>query len=216
MKVLKKKGDLDRVSETVSSRIKNPDLVRKKHLLIAKEASRLFIKKGYQQTTMRDISKATGMAIGNLYDYISKKEDVLCLVFDVYHQYVQEHLDNKEIFDKADPKALLKSFIHDSLRNVETFRDEIVSMYRESKLLPKKNLQRAMEKEVQQIQILEKILKKGVKQGVFHVQDPYFAACMIFYQLVFSTLRRWTLRGKYSDKTVNRFIEEYILKPYIT
>ena len=198
------------------SRIKNSELVGKKQLLIAKEAAKLFIEKGYQQTTMREISKATGMAIGNLYDYISKKEDVLCLVFDVYHQYMQERLENKEIFDKADPKALLKLFIHDSLRNVETFRDEIVSMYRESKLLPKKNLERAMEKEVKQIQILEKILRKGVDRGVFHVQDPYFAASMIFYQLVFSTLRRWTLKGKYSDEAVNRLIEEYILKPYGT
>lgn len=216
MKVLKKKGDKDRISETVSSRIKNPDLVRKKHLLIAKKASKLFIKKGYHQTTMREISKATGMAIGNLYDYISKKEDVLCLVFDVYHQYVKEYLENKEIFDTEDPKALLKSFIHGSLRNVEAFRDEVVLMYRESKLLPKKNLERAVKKEVGQIQALEKILKKGVDQGVFHVKDPYFAASMIFYQLVFSTLRGWTFKGKYSDEEVNHLIEEYILKPYIT
>jgi len=216
MKVLKKKGGKDRISETVSSRIKNPDLVRKKHLLIAKKASKLFIKKGYHQTTMREISKATGMAVGNLYDYISKKEDVLCLVFDVYHQYVKEYLENKEIFDTEDPKVLLKSFIHGSLRNVEAFRDEVVLMYRESKLLPKKNLERAVKKEVGQIQALEKILKKGVDQGVFHVKDPYFAASMIFYQLVFSTLRGWTFRGKYSYEEVNYLIEEYILKPYIT
>jgi AcrR family transcriptional regulator len=216
MKVLKKKGGKDRISETVSSRIKNPDLVREKHLLIAKKATKLFIKKGYNQTTMREISKATGMAVGNLYDYISKKEDVLCLVFDVYHQYVEEYLENKEIFNREDPKTLLKSFIHGSLSNVEAFRDEIVLMYRESKLLPKKNLKRAMKKELAQIQTLERILKKGVDQGVFHVKDPYFAASMIFYQLIFSTLRGWTFKGKYSDEEVNHLIEEYILKPYIT
>ena len=165
---------------------------------------------------MREISKATGMAIGNLYDYISKKEDVLCLVFDVYHQYIQDYLESKNIFEQSDPKLQLKSFIHDSLRNVETFRDEIISMYRESKLLPKTNMERAMEKEVQQIQTLEKILKKGVEQGVFQVRDPYFAASMIFYQLTFFILRGWTLRGKYSNETVNRLIEDYILNPYIS
>ena len=45
MKVLKKKDGKDSISETVSSRIKNPDLVRGKHLLIAKKATKLFIKK---------------------------------------------------------------------------------------------------------------------------------------------------------------------------
>ena len=54
---------------------------------------------------MREISKATGMAMGNLYDYISKKEDVLCLVFDVYHQYVEDYFEDKEISDTEDPKS---------------------------------------------------------------------------------------------------------------
>ena len=214
MNILKNKGSRDRVSETVSSRIKNPELVRKKHLLIAKKATKLFIKKGYHQTTMREISKATGMAIGNLYDYISKKEDVLCLVFDVYHQYVEEYLENNEMLDAEDPKRELELFIRGALQNVAAFRDEIVLMYRESKLLPKENMERAMKKELAQIQTLERILKKGIDQGVFHIKDPYFAASMIFYQLIFSTLRGWTFKGKYSDEAVNHLIQEYILNSY--
>ena len=102
------------------------------------------------------------------------------------------------------------------MQNVEAFRDEIVLMYRESKLLPEKELERAMKRELVQIQNLERILKKGIEQGVFHVKDPYFAASMIFYQIIFSTLRGWTLKGQYSDETVNHLIEEYILNPYIT
>jgi hypothetical protein len=38
---------------------------------------RRYAPKGYAQTSIRDISKATGLTIGNLYDYITKKEDVL-------------------------------------------------------------------------------------------------------------------------------------------
>jgi TetR/AcrR family transcriptional regulator, cholesterol catabolism regulator len=204
-----------KISETVSSRIKNPELVRKKHLHIAKKASKLFIKKGYHQTTMREISKATGMAIGNLYDYISKKEDVLCLTFDIYHQYIQERLDDQGILKTEDPKELLKSFIHDSLQNVQTFKDEITLMYRESRLLPKENRERAMKRELEQIQALEKIIRQGIDQGVFHVQDPFFAANMIFYQLVFFTLRGWTLLGRYSEKEANDLLEEYIINHYI-
>ena len=204
-----------KISETVSSRIKNPELVRKKQLHIAKKASKLFIKKGYHQTTMREISKATGMAIGNLYDYISKKEDVLCLTFDVYHQYVQERLDDKQALKTDDPKELLKSFIRGSLQNVQIFREEIILMYRESRLLPKKNLERAMKKEMEQILALEKIIRQGVDQGVFHVQEPFFAASMIFYQLIFRTLRGWTLSGKYSDKEAGDLLEEYIVNHVI-
>lgn len=215
MKVANSSVAKGKISETVSSRIKNPELVRKKHLLIAKKASKLFMKKGYHQTTMREISKATGMAIGNLYDYISKKEDVLCLVFDVYHQHVQDDLDKNEISETTDPKEQLKSFIYSSLHNVQIFKDEIALMYRESRLLPKQNLERAMKRELEQIQVLEKIIKKGVEQGIFHVKDPFFAASMIFYQSIFATLRGWTFQGKYSDEKLTNLIEDYVIKPII-
>jgi Transcriptional regulator len=211
MKRSKRIAGKGKISETVSSRIKNPELVRKKHLHIAKKASKLFIKKGYHQTTMREISRATGMAIGNLYDYISKKEDVLCLTFDVYHQFVQESLDAEQAFKTDDPKELLRSFIRNSSQNVETFKEEIILMYRESRLLPKKNLKKAMKIEMEQIQALEKIIRLGVDQGVFRVHEPFFAASMIFYQLIFLTFRGWTLSGKYSDKEATDLLEEYIV-----
>lgn len=212
----KKLTDRKKISETVSSRIKDSDLVRKKHLLIAKKAAKLFIKKGYPQTTMREISKATGMAIGNLYDYITKKEDVLCLVFEVFHRHVQETINRNEIMKEPDPRKQLKLFIHASISNVQEFRNEIVLMYRESRLLPKKNLKRAMQIEFTQIRELEKIIRRGIKEGVLPAQDPYFAASMIFFQLVVPALRGWTFQEKYSDAKLNGMIETFILKGVIS
>ena len=127
---------------------------------------------------------------------------------------MEEYLENNEMLDAEDPKRELELFIRGALQNVAAFRDEIVLMYRESKLLPKENMERAMKKELAQIQTLERILKKGIDQGVFHIKDPYFAASMIFYQLIFSTLRGWTFKGKYSDEAVNHLIQEYILNQY--
>jgi len=214
-KVSKKVAYRRKVSETVSSRIKDSELVRKKHLLIATRAAKLFIKKGYPQTTMREISKAVGMAMGNLYDYITKKEDVLCLVFEVYHRHVQEIIKRDEIMKEPDPKKQLRLFIRASINNVQEFRNEIVLMYRESRLLPKQNLKRAMEMELAQIGLLEKIIKRGIKEKLFHDQDPYFAATMIFFELVAPALRGWTFREKYSEEKLNNMIEEYILKRVI-
>ena len=196
----------------VYSRIKNSDLVGKKQLLIAKSAAKLFSKKGYQQTTMREISRATGMAMGNLYDYISKKEDVLCLVFDVYHKIVEESSLGPEVMKVKNPLERLRSNLRISIKNVHDFHNEIVLMYRESQLLPKKDMDRAKKMELDQIRAMEKLIRMGVKQGLFKVKDPYFAASMIFFQLVMPALRGWTFRGKYSKKKIDGLIEDYILK----
>jgi AcrR family transcriptional regulator len=197
--------------QTVASRIKNPELVRKKHLHIAKKAAKLFIKKGYHQTTMREISKATGMAIGNLYGYISKKEDVLSLAFNVYHQYAQETLDKKEGVTSNNPEDSLRTFIHGALRNVRKFREEIILMYRESLTLPKKELQKAQKKEIAQIRTLERIIQRGINEGLFRQQDSFFAAGIVYHQLIFLTIRGWIFSGKYSEEKTEALLENYII-----
>lgn len=212
MKKIKSPPPAKKSNHNPYSRIKNSDLVEKKQLLIAKSAAKLFSKKGYQQTTMREISKATGMAMGNLYDYISKKEDILCLVFDVYHQIVQESILSPEIMTAEDTLERFRSSLHVYLKNVREFHNEIVLMYRESRLLPGKDLKRAKQMELDEIRELEKLIRKGVKQGLFKVKDPYFAASMIFLQLTIPALRGWTFPGKYTKKKIDSLIEDYILR----
>ena len=203
------------LSPTVASRVKNPDLVRKKHLHIAKKAAKLFIKKGFHQTTMREISKATGMAIGNLYEYISKKEDVLSLTFNVYHQYAQESLEKKEGVTSTNPEDLLRVFVRGALNNVRKFREEIILMYRESRTLPKKELKKAQKKELDQIRILQRIIQKGIDTGLFRPQDSFFAAAMVYHQLIFLTMRGWLFAGKYSEEKTEALLEDSIIRSII-
>jgi len=194
------------------SRIKNSDLVKSKQLLIAKKAAKLFLKKGYGSTTIRDISKATGLAMGNLYDYIKKKEDILCLVFDVYHQIVEESSYGPEIASIEDPIEQMRINIRISLKNVHEFSDEIMLMYRESHLLPSKYLERAKQQELRQIKQTEGYIRNGVKKGVFKVKDTFFAATMLFCLLASPAIRGWTFAGKYSRKKTDKLLEDYIMK----
>ncbi|MFO7570780.1 MAG: helix-turn-helix domain-containing protein, partial [Smithellaceae bacterium] len=81
-------SDFDQRDDNDQENVPDPirqDAILDKRAKIIKKATRLFIKKGYAQTTMRDISKATGINLGNLYNYISSKEDILCLSFETYH-----------------------------------------------------------------------------------------------------------------------------------
>jgi hypothetical protein len=152
------------------------------------------------------------MAMGNLYDYISKKENILCLVFDVYHQIVEESAYGPEIMTVDDPLEQLRSNLRVSLKNIHEFHDEIVLMYRESRLLPKAYLERAKQIELKQIGQMEALIRRGIEQGLFKVKDPFFAASMIFFQLIIPAMRGWTFRGKYSEIKIDKLIEDYILK----
>jgi TetR/AcrR family transcriptional regulator, cholesterol catabolism regulator len=201
-----------KISLTTFSRIKNSDLVRNRQMLIAKKSARLFVKKGYEQTTIREISKATGLAMGNLYDYIKKKEDILCLVFDLYHEIVEESSYGPKITSIEDPLEQMKANIKISMKNIHEFRDEILLMYRESRLLPKKYLDQAKKQELKQIAKTEAIIRNGIEKGFFKVQDPFFTSSMIFCLLASPALRGWTFQGKYSKKKVDKLLEDFVMK----
>ena len=108
---------------------------QKKQAVIVKKASKLFIKKGYAQTSMRDISKATGINLGNLYYYINSKEEILCLAFNTYHAAMNEALEQKGILDIADPVEQLKAVLRQALENTYDFKDDILMMYRETRVV---------------------------------------------------------------------------------
>ncbi|NWF54768.1 MAG: TetR/AcrR family transcriptional regulator [Syntrophaceae bacterium] len=196
----------------IGTQIKDLDLVRKKRLQIALGASKLFIKKGYPRSTMREISRATGLTIGNLYDYIKTKEDVLCLVFDVFHSTWSHQFEEEGIFAIEDPLEQLRMAVRKKLELANRVRDMILLMYTESKLLPRDTLRSILEKESRLIGDFERILKNGIEKKVFKIKDPFFAANVITYLLSIEPLRGWNLRRKYSIPEIDGRLEEFILK----
>jgi AcrR family transcriptional regulator len=198
--------------KTVQTQIKNSELVQEKRLRVAKAASKLFIKKGYFSTTMREISKASGLTIGNLYDYITKKEDVLYLVFDVFHSIWVNRLEEEGVFQIEDPVKQFKTAIQKMLELVNEQRDMVLLMYAESKSLPKDFLKIILQKESKLVECFENILKKGIKDGVFKIKEPFLLANVIVYLLSIEPLRGWNIKKRYGIEKINNFIKDYILE----
>lgn len=194
----------------VKTQIKNSELVRKKRLQIAMGASKLFIKKGYFRTSMREISKASGLTIGNLYDYITKKEDVLYLVFDVFHSMWVRRLEEEGVFEIEDPVKQLEIAVQKMLELVNHHRDMILLMYTESKLLPRVFLKIILEKESGLVQCFEKLLRRGIEKEVFKIEDPFLLANIIVYLLSIEPLRGWNLKGRYKAEEIDKHIIEFI------
>ncbi|PKN10611.1 MAG: TetR family transcriptional regulator [Deltaproteobacteria bacterium HGW-Deltaproteobacteria-7] len=196
----------------IVSQIKDPDLIRKRHLQIARKTSRLFLKKGYSATGMREISKTTGITIGNLYDYITKKEDVLCLVFDVHHRLWTEHLEKNGVHAIADPLEQLETAVRRMLELAHENADFVLLMYRESKHLPKRFMKDVLAKEIELIEFFEGILRRGIKKNVFHIDDTFYSASMIVYELSFEPLRGWSLKGKKTNRDLIDLTVRHIMK----
>jgi len=181
---------------------------------IIKKATRLFIKKGYAQTTMRDISKATGINLGNLYNYISSKEDILCLSFETYHDPAMEWFRREGILEMEDPKEQLQKALRQMLIAIHDVMSEVLMMYRETRVLPPKFLKIVLKKEGDLVSLFETIITRGMEKMVFNVRDPFFAANMLVFQLSLYPLRSWNLK-RYSREEFLALSEETILKAIV-
>jgi TetR/AcrR family transcriptional regulator, cholesterol catabolism regulator len=194
-----------------ATQIKNADLVQKRRLQIAEGAAKLFTKKGYFKTNMRDISKATGIPIGSLYDYITKKEDILFLVFDVFHSLCTRTVEESGVLGIEDPVEQLTCALEKMIQVGETHRDMVVLMYRESKALPRDFLKAILERDNGLVKYFENILQKGVAKGSFNVKDPFLTANIIVYLMALEPLRGWNLKGRYEVKEIHEYLTDFIL-----
>ncbi len=208
--------DKRNLAKKLQTPIKDAELVRKRRLQIAMGASKLFVKKGYFQTSIREITKASGITIGSLYDYITKKEDILYLVFDVFHSLWINRLEEKGVFEIEDPAKQLRAAIERMVELVNENRDMILLMYTESKSLPSYFLKVILEKESALVECFEKILKKGIEKGVFKAKDPFLLANIIVYLLSVEPLRGWNLKKHNKIEEVNKFVVEHILETVLS
>jgi AcrR family transcriptional regulator len=94
----------------------SPDLSRydQKLELILRTSARIFAEKSYHSTSMRDISRATGVSLAGLYHYCKSKEELLFLIQDHCFGRVLERFEQR-IKGVDDPFEKLRIFIDNHL-----------------------------------------------------------------------------------------------------
>src|SRR5215211_4692884 len=81
---------------------------------ILRNAARIFAEKSYHSTSMRDISRATGVSLAGLYHYCKSKEELLFLIQDNCFGHVLERLKQR-LTAASDPLEKLRIFIENHL-----------------------------------------------------------------------------------------------------
>ena len=82
--------------------------------LILRTSARIFAEKSYHSTSMRDISRATGVSLAGLYHYCKSKEELLFLIQDHCFGRVLERVEER-IRGVSDPFEKLRIFIDNHL-----------------------------------------------------------------------------------------------------
>lgn len=132
---------------------------------------KLFEKKGYRNTTIREIAKKSGVNQGTLYYYFDSKADLLVTL---HNRVVSIILDNQKKRERKNLSEIegVKQNISDILSLIDTHKAEFTVFFREYGNLPEKNLKLIKEIADSVRNKLQSVIKKGGNKGSFKQLDP--------------------------------------------
>lgn len=194
-------------SEKESKPKKNRELFQKRQMQIIQKATKLFMKKGYAQTTMREISKATGIDLRNLYYFIKSKDEILFLVCQMIHTPMMEIINRPSIMEIENPVNQLQTIFEELIDFGYDCNQELLLMYRESKSLSKRWRKIIFHQESLLVSRIEEILKRGKERKVFQFEDASFTANFLVYGLSLHPLRSWNMNDYTKDELKNLLVK---------
>jgi AcrR family transcriptional regulator len=193
----------------VQTNIKNKDLVLKRRKQIINAASKLFFEKGFDQTTMREISRASGLTMGSLYDYVRSKDDILVLVYKDVVERFRLGLGVNETEDWEANAEDLDVILQRSMRQMYKLSKAVQLLYRES-WSRRKNVHLQMrEIDRKYVEGFTHLIQKGHQKGYFKVKNPAVTAELILLLVALPAFREWSLSNIDQQEvidTVVRFI----------
>ena len=198
---------------TIRTYSRNDRLISERREHIARSVAPLFVKKGYERTSIREIADVCAMSMGHLYYYIGGKEDVLQIMMDYdlhfYTDFVKQIVSSSE---SMRPTEALIAVIDQFFRATDAAADFTLFFYQETKNLHAEARHIIMERERSLVAEFEKLLRRGCIAGEFKIDNVTLVANSIVLTCHMWALRRWLLK---KVCTLDEYIAsqtEYILK----
>jgi len=134
-------------------------------------AARLFAERGYQATSMSDLTAATGLAAGGLYHYIGSKEQLL---FRICDELLEPLLEQASAIVARDAPAT--DHLHELLRawlaHIATHRHHMLVFAQERHAIEREPQWREVRRQRKAFeQILDDVLARGQQDGTMTFPD---------------------------------------------
>jgi TetR/AcrR family fatty acid metabolism transcriptional regulator len=160
-------------------------LVDDKRMRILEAARKRFRYYGVRKTTMQEIARDAGVAVGTLYLYFRDKDDLLVAGTE---EYVTRHRRQAEAIIASDASAAdkLRRYVLDRFRSSKGTRigskPHVIELWRE---VLRVRPERRLEEGQMMIDSFARILRQGVESGELSTDDPERDARVFLLSLAF-------------------------------
>ncbi|MFZ5868874.1 MAG: SDR family oxidoreductase [Thermodesulfobacteriota bacterium] len=200
---------------TIPTTVKNQELVEKRREQIVLAAIKLFARKGFHRTTLRNLAEEAGLSQGNIYDYVGSKEDIFFLIHQFAAGSAMEAM-TKALEQVSDPLEKLRRMVRAEFTTMDGLADAIMLIYQEGHILKKPLLRSLLKKERAHLEVIESIIEQCVKTGVLRECNARVLANLVKSMVDAWVLKRWDLRGNATAQEVEQAILDLLLHGFLT
>jgi TetR/AcrR family transcriptional regulator, cholesterol catabolism regulator len=179
---------------TVIDQIASPDKVRKK---IIDAASILYAQKGFNATSIDEISEIAGVSLPVTHRYIKNKSEIMGMIMEDVLKMFQDNL-MMMIKGIDDPGEQLAIAINIYFKVIDQQREKALLIYQKSNSLDKATKSHIMQLEVDVNNIFAKIIKEGMEYGIFKRVDADLMAYNIIILAHMWVLKQWHFKHRLS------------------
>jgi TetR/AcrR family transcriptional regulator, cholesterol catabolism regulator len=203
----------------IPTTIKNPERVAHRRTELIEVATKLFLERGFHNTSIRDIVRACSFNIASLYMYVSSKEDILYLVaLDLMNSIARE-LSETVLVPGSARESLAYGFAS-YCRICDRLRRPIRLLYREVGFLPAEPRANVLRTVADVVSFFERIVRQGIETGEFRDVDPRMAALdilMMCHTIALHTreVRELTNLNQYIDYQLEMLFAGLMRKPIV-
>jgi AcrR family transcriptional regulator len=195
----------------VLSTVKNPQKVEDRRQQLIAAAIKVFLKKGFHDTTVRDIGAAAGLTQGTIYNYVRSKDDILYLVCDqvvsAYQTAVRDALERV-----TESSARLEATIRAIIAVMHEHQDEILLIYHESHALDRRALKAILSRVAAFNDFIGDVLTDATADRPLAIGNRALAINIMTFLPTIVALRRWDLKGKATYEELLEGVTSFLMR----
>jgi AcrR family transcriptional regulator len=138
----------------------------------------IFLKKGFHETSMREIAEAAGLGKSTLYDYFKTKDEILVYFFEDQLNDMTEEAQKIALQNSAADvrlRKIMEAYLESSRANKSLF----MKLSIESQRLKMESQRQIQEKRHAYQDMIRALIDEGIREGVFRKVNSLVAARLL-------------------------------------
>lgn len=138
----------------------------------------IFLKKGFQETSMREIAEAAGLGKSTLYDYFKTKDEILVYFFEDQLNDLTEEAQKIAVQNCSADKRL-RQILEKYIGDMQANKNLSMKLSLESLRLRLESQRQIQKKRYAYQDLIRALIDEGIREGIFRQVNPLLAARLL-------------------------------------